>query len=59
MTALIAKADVLLRPTSRLAFSPRTLLAMIILFGAFYGAMMGTFYVPDDRRGCCNRCIRR
>ena len=48
MTALIAKADVLLRPSSRLAFGARTLLAMIILFGAFYGAMMGTFYIPDE-----------
>jgi hypothetical protein len=48
VTALIAKADALLRPTSRLAFGGRTLVAMIILFGVFYGAMMGTFYDTGD-----------
>jgi hypothetical protein len=43
--ALIVQANELLRPTTRLAFRARTLLAMII-FGLFYGLMMGLFYAP-------------
>jgi hypothetical protein len=48
VATLISQADVLLRPTARLAFTGRTLLAMIILFGMFYGAMMGLFYGEDE-----------
>ena len=48
MTALITQADALLRPTSRLEFRARTLLATIILFGLFYGAMMGLFFGPGQ-----------
>ena len=48
MTALLHQADVLLRPASRLAFSPRRLLAMIVFFGMVYGALMGLFYGPDQ-----------
>ncbi len=48
MTALFHQADRLLRPTSRLAFRGRTLLALLIVFGMFYGAMMGLFYDEDQ-----------
>jgi hypothetical protein len=48
MASLILQADVLLRPDSRLAFRGRTLLAMIVLFGLFYGALMGLFYGPGQ-----------
>lgn len=48
MTALFHQADVLLRPTSKLAFRGRTLLALVVAFGVFYGAMMGLFYAPGQ-----------
>jgi hypothetical protein len=48
MTALFHQADVLLRPTRRLAFRSRTLLALIVAFGLIYGAMMGLFYGPGQ-----------
>jgi hypothetical protein len=44
VASLILQADALLRPGSPRAFHGRTLLAMIVLFGVIYGAMMGTFF---------------
>ena len=48
MTALLTHADRLLRPTTRLTLSGRTLLAMVVLFGAFYGALMGLYFDPGE-----------
>jgi hypothetical protein len=44
VASLIVQADALLRPGSPRAFHGRTLLAMIVLFGVIYGALMGTFF---------------
>jgi hypothetical protein len=46
---LLRRADQLLRPgRARLEFPPRTLLALIVLFGLVYGAMMGLFNAPGE-----------
>jgi hypothetical protein len=48
VSSLITQADALLRPTTRDAFRGRTLVATIVLFGLFYGTMMGLFFGPDQ-----------
>jgi hypothetical protein len=48
MTALVGQADLLLRPRARLEINAPTLVAMIVLFGMIYGALMGLFYGPGQ-----------
>jgi hypothetical protein len=48
MTPLLVQSDLLLRPTTRVVFAPRTLLAIVVLFGVVYGALMGTYYEPGE-----------
>src|SRR6478609_7824301 len=52
MTALLHQADALLRPReadqTSLALRARTLVAILILFGLTYGAMMGLFCGFDE-----------
>ena len=48
MTALITQADALLRPEPVPAFRARTLVALIVLFGVTYGALMGLFSGHDE-----------
>lgn len=48
MASLILQADALIRPGPPRAFAGRTLIAMIVLFGVLYGALMGTFFGDDE-----------
>ena len=49
MTALIHQADALLRPRQApLAFRGRALVAILLVCGITYGAMMGLFYGYDE-----------
>jgi hypothetical protein len=48
VSSLITQADALLRPTTRDTFRGRTLVATIVLFGLFYGTMMGLFFGEDQ-----------
>jgi hypothetical protein len=44
MSSLVSQAGDLLRPATPRRPRPRTLVAMVILFGLAYGALMGCFY---------------
>jgi hypothetical protein len=48
LSPLLVQADALLRPDSAPAARRRTLVAMVVVFGVTYGALMGTFCGYDE-----------